>query len=887
MVLPGRRAGMVLRKYLAQAAGRPQWSPALFDMGSFLEAVSGMRRGGAVELLFMLHAAHREVAGARAQPMDDFLQWAPVTLRDMSEVDQHLLDLDSLYRQLSSYEGIDAWSSRLNGPSAGMERWYGHWLETGALHRAMSERMLAAQMGTAGAVARAAAEKAMGGGITWPWKTVWFAGLNALEPAPTAVVKALQAAGKAELAWDTDHWYLDDQHQEAGRYLRRSMTALGAGGIPPRDDIRGAARSIDIVAVPDPVAQAAWAAQHITALAPEERARTAVVLADEQLLMPLLEALPADIGPVNVTMGLPLTALPIHGFTECFLGLHAGHAPDIGFRLSDAERLFSHAMVSHGYDAQALISAWRSAGSTSLGADKIIAAWAAIVSPHIDELTSALRLVADPVMDLPERFQALFNWAMAFAQDDPLRREQLYRMARSQAGLDRELKRHAPGPLGMETYMLLRGRLLREERIDLVGEPLSGLQVMGLLETRAIDHAQVVLLGASEGVLPQAEGEQSWIVNEVRRSHGLPLHHDREAITAYHVMRLLHAVENLVVAHPADASGEQPGPSRYLAQWAHELPGRSATRISFSTRHAALPVRHAPGIVVAKQGQVLERLAQVLARGLSPSMLATWLQCPLDFYFAHLMGIQKADELDGRLGSDVLGEAVHHVMEEVYRPWLGVQMEGRVLRDLADHAHDLLVGQLRRTIPSATLQRGQHRLRVEMAAHAMARHARSEAQAVSVRHTVAIALEEVVAGELPNGIRLKGRIDRVEERDGLIHILDLKTGGVDGTALKLKTLEREGIRGEHAQALQLLIYVWAFLQQNPAIPEVSAAIIPLRQHTSADGVPLVVEGDTRIHRNMLPGIAELLVRLVEELRDPLMAFTHSEGSRWCRACLKD
>ncbi|HRF78755.1 MAG TPA: hypothetical protein PL070_01580, partial [Flavobacteriales bacterium] len=222
VVLPGKRAGLHLRKYLAEAHGGALWSPDIMDVGNFVQRVSGLQQGNSMELLFQLHRTYVELRGAAADPLETFLEWAPTTLRDLSEVDAHLLDLDILYKDLRAYHELDEWSFNLGELSPGQQRTNAEWRATGELHRLFHERMRATGLATSGFVARISAE-ITSHPIALPWKKIWFAGLNALDPATTSTIKNLQDQGRAEVAWDTDTHYLADQRQEAGRYLRRSI----------------------------------------------------------------------------------------------------------------------------------------------------------------------------------------------------------------------------------------------------------------------------------------------------------------------------------------------------------------------------------------------------------------------------------------------------------------------------------------------------------------------------------------------------------------------------------------------------------------------------------------------------------------------------------------
>lgn len=884
VVLPSRRAGIYLRRYLAQAAGRSIWSPEMLDMGAFLERLTGIRQGRTLELLFLLHEAHVVVEGERARPMAEFMQWAPVTLRDMSEVDAHLLDLADLYRDLRSFHEIEDWSMRLGEPSAGQVRLMQQWLSTGALHRTMNEVMGRNGVGTSGSIARHAAGSATAGTLQPPWEAIWFAGLNALDPATTAIVQRLQRDGKAFVAWDADPYYLKDHEQESGYFMRRSIAALGEGRIQPEELLRTLPRTVHSVSVPNPVAQARYAAQYLSELDADERRRTAVVLADEDLLMPFLEALPEDLGPMNITMGVPLSSLPVHGLTEAFLDLHLRVRTD-GHDLHALERLFMHPFLHQGAVTGALIAHLRGTQRYRIDPGRIREALGAANVGAADDLMEAITPLDElTAAAIPKRFDALLSHARRIRTTDAFVQEQLYRMAKLQRRLHLALARAGAPDVDLHSYTALRARLVREERITFFGEPLSGLQVMGFLEARAIDHDRVLILGANEGTLPRSAAQQSWIPFAIRRAYKLPLGADTDAITAYHFHRLAQRTADLHLVHDAEGA-DAGGPSRYIAQWKRELIGRSATELKGSALTARAPVRKRPGIAVAKDAAVVERIDAMRARGISPSALGTWLTCPLDFHFKYVLRIEEAEEMDGKLGSDVLGEAVHAVLEEQYKPFIGQRIEEEALRAAAGGTHDAIRTHLAKSYPNTTLSHGHFKLRIEMAAKAVADHLLAEARRVAGNPTELLHLEQEVVAKTPAGTHFKGRCDRVEVRDGVVHILDLKTGGVQARDLVLGKVEREAIGPQQRYALQLMIYAWCFLQQNPSVERVRAGIIPLQRVSQSEGLLLELEGSTDITRNMTASIGALLDDLIAELMDTATPFTHDPDSRYCGLCV--
>lgn len=881
VVLPGRRAGLHLRKYLARAAGTTLWSPELFDPGTFMERVSGMRQGGSTEMLFLLHQAHRDVEGDHAEPLAEFLKWAPVTLRDMSEADAHLLDPGQLYRDLRAYHEIEEWSfrgSEVLSPS--QQRAVRHWARTGALHERFAQLMRERRAGTSGAVARKAVDVL--GGQQWrsPWAMTWIAGLNALDPATTSVVQHLVKQNGAQVAWDTDRYYLVDPQQEAGRFLRRSMKDLGPGVLPPSNGILEMDRSIHVVNVPNRLAQAHHSAQWLAGLSLEERADTLVVLADESLLLPLIDALPADIGPMNVTMGLSLGALPVNGLVEAFLEVHT--APEAGILLEHLERLLLHPFLQEGARTSGLLERLHTSGSLRITREALVSMAQSAGLLQVEQLRVALASMQDPV-EIHQRIRDLIAWAKQCRSEDPLAVEQLFHLAKMERALEHALARYGATDIDAAAYRLLRQRALRDERLALLGEPLTGLQIMGLLETRSIDHTRVLILGANEDTLPGTANTQSWIPFDLRRHYGLPLPSDAQAIAAYHVQRLLHHTNEMrLVCHTGgDGSGE---PSRFIAQWRHDLAPISRTRIIDHVQQARMPSRSRATVAVAKTPAVMERLDSIAVKGFSPTALGSWLRCPLDFHITHVLGVRPPDRNDGSLGSDVLGSAVHRTLEAIYRPSLGKTLQASELRTASREVHDRLCSELRKDFPDRVLAEGHFRLRLEMATQAIANYLEREAERCSTTNTIPLALESSLIASLAPGVNLRGTCDRMEERDGLMHLLDLKTGSVKSEELRLKSLERNDLQPHHRFALQLVIYAFMAFQKEPSLNVMRAGIIPLRKPSDTEGLWLTINGSDIIDRSMVEPMGALLEQLIAELRDPAKPFMHDIESEWCTSC---
>lgn len=889
VVLPGKRAGLHLRKYLAKLSGTALWSPDVLDMGSFMVRIASTGRSGskplsqgdALETLFMLYEAYQGIAGT--ETFAEFLEWAPITLRDLSEVDAHLLDHSTLYRDLTAYHELEEWSFNLGELSPGQQRLNKQWRSTGPLHSAFNALMLERGVATSGLIARYNTENADHNAAQLPWNKVWFAGLNALDPASTKLIRSLLDRDLAHVAWDADEHYLTDMRQEAGYYLRRSIKQLGPGMVPPQNGIMHKQRAARSVVAPNAYAQTTYVAQRLAALTPQERSVTAVVLAQEDLLLPLLEQLPEDIGPLNVTMGVPLKALPVQGLTEAFLAVHTAQQGNGNIPLDALETLLGHPFLYEGPTTTKLIQQIRELGTVWVSLSKVLEFAGTIGHTRVQLMSESLANLDKGTEQLPDRFNALFAWAKQNATKDKSIQEQLFQMAKLQQRLHRALARSGLGPLDLRTYIAIREKLLREENITFLGEPLRGLQIMGVLETRALDHERLIMLSVNEGIFPKNTSSQSWIPFPIRKHYKLPMPADAEAISAYHFDRALQQTSEVELVHISgdDAEGE---PSRFLAQWKHEVVGKSNTEWTERTVSAPVIVRKERPLIVEKDAAVLARLNALCERGLSPSALGTWLACPLDFYFRYCLGIRETDLADGTLGSDVLGDAVHYVLQILLTPHVGKELTSVSVGGMIPLVDGLLATRLAESFSHETLAHGHFRLRREMAGHAIRTYLEAEQDRCNTENTIVLAVEEEVQGTLPNGVRLKGRCDRIDIRNGQCVVLDVKTGTVRPEDLRIPALDREMLERPQRFALQLLIYAWAYMGQHPEVSTVAAGVLPLQRPSQVRGEFLKIMRDDVIRRDQLEPISDLLNALVNELLDPEKPFMHDPKSRYCMCC---
>lgn len=890
VVLPHRLAGVHFREALARVNQGPLWSPKLYQVHGFLSAFSSTHALDELEALLLLYSTHRTLRGGQADDPASFLQWAPTVLRDMDEVDSHLVNTTDLYRDLTLMEELDAWSFRMDsGLSPGQQRLMKHWEHQGALHAAFRHEALARGQGTRGIIARQAAEHAGTLMTSAEWSTVWFAGLEAPFPAWRVVMETWLNAGRGRLLWDVDRYYLDDLDNEAGQWMRKAITRIGPGSRPPSERVSKRPPTVTVVAAPHAIGSIQYALGQMASAVEPERARTCLVLADRTLLMPLLEMWPEAAGEVNVTLSLPLRELPVYGLLRDLLHAINAHVPERGYPLRIVRSILSHPCWAGTPWVQAINERLRTHTHSWITPVDLFRNGDPGTIPTPVQLQAAL---ADPGPDNDpaERSRALIAAALESTSHSFLR-EQFYHAAVAIAQASRGLSRQG-GELDARTRANLLERVLQLVRIDLVGDPLGGTRIMGLEAAGTIDAERIIVLGANEGALPSTDPIQTFIPFPVRRAAGLPSNEDRDAREAYPFHRLLHQCDELILCHHPEA-GKESEPSRYIHQLELEWLARTGCEPVRKAVAIPLPTRPASETFsIPRTSAVVDRYLERYAQGIGPTALGDQLYCPLDHYHEHVLGLRSTDPPGPGLEHHEMGTLVHAALEAIHRPHLGRPIVAAHLRDALRDLPDILhhaVGALARNPDPRS---GRSMLQLAMAQHALVRHLNERIRLLEDGlNWRVLELEAPFNKELridsPMGtvsVRIKGRMDRVDEVNGVIQVIDLKTGAVEPKELAVEHPKSLLEARDPRKALQLLVYAWAYLSANPASHGVQAAIIPLRRSGEAQGIPLSIDGSNRVERTWSGDIEELIESIVCMGLDTKSPISHRLTAEHCTFC---
>ncbi|MFC6997734.1 PD-(D/E)XK nuclease family protein [Rufibacter roseus] len=846
LVFPNRRAGQFLLKHLAQKSQVPTWAPRVLSMGEFLEQFSDLKRADTLQLCFKLYPIYKNLMPGD-ESFDQFYAWGEIILKDFNNLDQACVDAEKVFFHLKDIKTLESDDLLSDEQKTALQAFYGSftedkklsghkerflafWEVLPKLYKEFRETLLQEKVGYSGLIAKSVAEQARYLD-TLEDQTILFCGFNDLTKVEEKVIKQLIKKDKARIFWDVDAHLLKPE-QEAGLYMRRWLKDEVLGPTFPAQVpnllSNKLQETIQLTELPLEHAQAREAGRQLQQQLAEigvpndqELTRTAVVLPDESQLFPFLYQLPTALenSTVNVTMGVPLRVTPVYSLLDALLELQKTcvKSETNQFHYKPITTLLRHPYVrglnpklTYGVLQEIEKNSKRYVSEAELQQDKQLAV--------IFKCTSSGKGIGKYLLEVLE----VVNKHLRKDQAAQRTLEEEY-ITRTRTQLENMLETAEEADIEMSSDLLekLIRHLLQQLSIPFTGEPLQGLQVMGMLETRCLDFDNLYILSLNEGVLPAASDEPSLIPYFIRSAYGLPTTDQHDAIYAYHFYRLLQRAKKVHLFYSSyRAGGKQSELSRFVKQLLFELwPCVTPQQLHLKAKPAATSA------LDLKKSDVLPALLKYIDNGeqakpLSPSALNTWLHCRTQFAFRYLVGIKEPDEVQEDVDNSVFGKLMHKVLQdfyEEYREGSKVTKEGidQKLNELpllerVTNAYQAESG----TVPFL----GRNSLPLHMVAE-MVKQVLEVDMAYAPFHIIGLEKTYNMAIDVPYGdsnqtMRLKGHIDRIDEKNGEVRVLDYKTGK-DIRAFKTipELFDRE-TKDRNKAAMQVLLYSLLFRLNN-------------------------------------------------------------------------
>lgn len=844
-VFPNRRTGLFFQKYLSEVADTPLFSPTILTINDLFIQLSGKQSADRISMLFILYDIYIRQSGS-TETFDEFLYWGEMLLNDFDDIDKYMANARMLFSNVTDLREIENdfdflsdeqiaairsfWSSFYpRGDTPNQQQFLAVWQVLYDLYEEFRATLAAEGKGYEGMIFREVVESMeRGESPDLPYEQIVFVGLNALSVSEERFLAQLQKREIADFYWDYVSDKVTDPDNKASYFVSRNLKSFPSSmKLPPEEKVK---TEIEVIGIPSGIGQA----KHVYTLlsdwckeaemSSEEALRTAVILPDEHLLIPVLNAIPEQIRRINVTMGYPLAGTPVASLIEYILALQKN------VRYIDRNPLFYFRDVLPVLNHRYILSTSPEIISSLV---KEITENNKIYISHTElEKTPLLEILFTPVTGVEAFSDYLIkvleelNKVMSALSDEEeedapqrtndLEQEFIFHYFTTVNRM-KEVMKDARIEMKIDTFFRLLKRVTDTITIPFHGEPLSGLQIMGVLETRALDFDRLIILSMNEGIFPQRKAANSFIPYNLRRGFGLPTYEHQDSVWAYHFYRLIERASHVSLLYDTRSNGLQTGEvSRFVHQlhYHYEVPMRDKL-VAYNVSSSKTPP-----LAVPKREDIMRRLDAYRKGGskaISASAINTYLDCPLKFYFSVVEGIREEEEVSETIESDVFGSILHKVMEELYKPFQGKMVTVDLLKAIRKDTA-LLTGAIARAFASEFFKTevvrsltGQNYLIGEMIRKYVEKILERDGKLTPF---VYIESERKINGLISlsdhSEIRLKGFIDRVDEVLDAIRIIDYKSGSGTTTFSSIESLFNKEEKDRAKAVMQVFMYCWMY-----------------------------------------------------------------------------
>ena len=909
VVFPNKRAAIFLKKELAVQAGKAIWMPRIGSVEETFCSWSGYQPADPLSIVFDLIEIYLKEHSIENNYFEQFAGYAAQIANDFDEIDHYLVDPEDIFNYLSEAKALELWHTDGSDLTSFEKNYIQFFKSLKSIYAALYTKMDQKQQAYSGAIARKLAEMPENELLAKPQEQfIIFAGFNALSPAEEAIYNILYKNKKAILLWDLDKYYVEPNLfglHEASLSVRNFLKKhQGHPLLWTNDLLLTEPKIIRFIGVPGQTGQAKAMGYYLSLEADQkkETGKTAIVLSDEKLLFPVLNSIPESIGSFNVTMGIPFNISQLYTLMLLNFELENSFIERNNHHIIPLDKLIDiihHEVIMAFQDEaslqkmQQLAKAIRADGNTYVTLDRFKALSAGLDPSLKDFFNILLTTSSSDINKSLEKGIELFEWLLnglrtaKEVQNNQLLINQTIvalRLLRRLKSLTEDKK----DLFDTEGLLIFVRQLASFYTMHFLGEPLEGMQVMGLLETRNLDFSTVHLLSVNEGIIPADKNRQSLLPFDIRKTYDLPTHHEKQAIYAFHFFHLLQNANEINLYYNTESDplggGEM---SRFMLQIKYELT-RINPNIQFTEElftYKVPPQKHTREISIEKTPQVIEKLKKRLSDGLSPTSLSRFIRCPLQFYWQDVLKIDEDDMQESGIGLNQMGTVIHKTLELLYQPYLGSPLQKNELNEMQQRLESLLTQCFQEEFPGVILEEGRNKIAYTVSLQFISKLIDNEIHTVSNQLLVVSEQEQKLVASFEiegTKIQLKGTIDRIDQLSQNHRIIDYKTGKVALKDINVSTFE-DFLDPDKSKGLQLAVYTLLYLLNNPHVDKMPVAgIFSLRQ--SSKGLMEAMFPETSGKEEFILNMTETLHTICNELLDPLTPFVQTQEKDRCVNC---
>ncbi len=928
IIFPSRRAGLYFKNILGRKIEKPIWSPSIFSIEDFIEKFSTYNLVDNFKLLFELYSVYKDIVNTEkiirkdkidyveeeyVESFDSFYSWGEMLLKDFEIIDKYIINTGLLFKGIKNIKEIEEdfplelqedfkrfWGTIISSKQTDTkENFLKIWEIIGKVYLELTNRLKKSGICYAGMAYRKIYEELEKIINNLKWEKIIFAGFNSLNTVEKQLMKMLIEKGIADVYWDIDDYYISDENQEAGYFLRKNIKDL-SGKVKLEKYFTSEVKKINVIGTSSFVGMAKVLGNELTEYFKDidfNIERTAIILPDAKMLLPVLYSIPEKIKSINITMGFPFIDTSLYNLISLLIDLQSNYICENGmvkFYYSDIKKILLHPYIKfHNtflvFDILVHIEknnlVYLNFKDYPLETPKFIE----IIFDKIETVNEAMNYLSNIIGLISSRIE---NDESKDSDYKKFQLEYIYSFLLSFSKLNDAINENEV-EMNLETYWKVLKSVLQKISIPFTGEPLKGLQIMGLLETRALDFENVFVLSANEGVLPEGRmNKKSFIPYSLRKAFKLPTYEDEDSITSYYFYRLIQRAKNIFLIYNTDIGDEVKEKSRYIMQIENELLPRNKN----ITYHHKIVLSdlynfNRKNIEIVKNDVVQRKILNI--NYYSPSTLIKYINCPLQFYFSNIADIQEEDEVVESFNSQIIGNILHKILELIYKPYKEKVIDEKKIEEIElkirksyDEIFEVAVCENNCEFLLKEYE-GRDRLFKDIVYKLLVRVIENEKmyipfKIIDTEKKIESLFNFNLMGKEFN-VKISGRIDRIDEKNGITRIIDYKTG-----SFKLNKYDEKNsslyfdkliLDPEFKENFQAFFYGYFYAKDNTD-KKINVGIYPIKK--ISDGIreiknDFVSKEEFNLFENSLK-------KLFSEIHNPEITFKQVEDESRCEYC---
>ena len=881
LVLPGKRPVVFIKQILKEK----QYSgflPNFFTIEDLIKEISEKQSVQGISLWLFAFEIYREI-----QPNEDFsnfLKWFPTLLKDWDDMLKFSQSDKAVLEYMFDEERIKNWSENLGeSEETPRKKFLNFWQKMNLFLPILKQRLNEKNWATSGMIHEFARNKIEDFAQKTSQKFV-FCGFNAFTPVEEKLVRNLLQWDKAQCFFQADEYYINDEKQEAGKFLRQIKTWKEfneSRNFQWLENDFSKQKNIKVYEVSGNITQTKVLPEIFKEISDENLSNTAVILLDENLLPASLDAM-NSVKHLNITMGFPLKNLGFsNAIKQLFYLQKQLEKKDSSYYYNDV-LLVLEELPNDEIDLE-IISNFKS----KIEERNIVYISKKQFTEFLSNL-SYFKLFEKPksVIEFLDLLIA-FCYQLKFRNLDDILYENISHFEKSFKIIKNHILPYT-FDIKMETLEVLINQLVNSETIDFEGEPLQGLQVMGLLETRLLNFENIILLSANEGKLPLGNSQNTYIPFDVRQHFGLHTFLENDSIYAYHFYRLIQDSTNVHLLFNALSSGVNTGEqSRFITQLEIEDSHHQIEKVVIE--NSSDPIQQEL-MQIEKTPKVLEKLND-WKRRISASHLTSYIYNPIDFYLTKILGTKETSEIEEELSQRSYGNLVHYALQEIYQKFIGKKL---TINDLqfSDEAINEVINNaiLKLNHQIEFYEKGMNFIHKSIAERVVRNVLEYDRKLVEDGNTLEILSVEgnfenvdfYLDEEKTDKVSFYGFIDRIDRLNGTLRIIDYKTAKTKNLSLSAPKKEQDFdkfaqlfFRDDYKQAMQLCVYAYSVLNQKKYPDHFVECGIWSFAEVNKGVQNLQIFGQSEISNNLLENPMNSIKNVIEEILNPEIDFVEN------------